>query len=57
MVKNVVKLSEYRKRKKRESKHENEPRLALSPLWIASGAFAIAVAVVFVYLVFTGSKP
>ena len=57
MVKNVVKLSEYRKRKKREAKHDDGPGLALSPLWVAAGVFAIAVAVVFVYLVLTGSKP
>jgi len=57
VVKNVVKLSEYRKRKKREAKHDDGPGLALSPLWVAAGVFAIAVAVVFVYLVLTGSKP
>ena len=56
MVKNVVKLSEYRKRKKREEKHDGGPSLALSPLWIAVGVFAVAVAVVFLYLVLTGSK-
>ena len=57
MVKNVVRLSEYRKRKKREGKHDGGPGLALSPLWVAVGVFAIAVIVVFVYLVLTGSKP
>jgi len=57
VVKNVVRLSEYRKRKKREGKHDGGPGLALSPLWVAAGVFAIAVIVVFVYLVLTGSKP
>lgn len=57
MVKNVVKLSDYKKKKKRETKNEKGTGLALSPLWMAAGGFALAVVVVFVYLLITGSRP
>ena len=56
-MKKVVKLSEYKKKKKHETKNERGAGLALSPLWVAAGVFALAVAVVFVYLLITGSRP
>lgn len=56
-MKKVVKLSEYKKKKKREAGHEHGKGPALSPFWMAAGVFALAVAVVFVYLIIAGSRP
>jgi hypothetical protein len=56
-MKKVVKLSDYKKKNKRETKSEHGTGLALSPLWTAAGVFALSVVVVFVYLLLTGSRP
>jgi len=55
--KNIVKLSEYRKKKNRGMKNGHGTGFAMSPLWTAAGLFALAVAVVFVYFLITGGRP
>ncbi|SCY07110.1 hypothetical protein [Desulfoluna spongiiphila] len=54
-MKKVVKLSEYRKKKKREA-HEG-PGREKSTVWMVAGVFAVAVLAVFIYLLLTGSTP
>lgn len=55
MMKKVVKLSEYRKKKKRDA-HQGTGS-PLSTVWVVAGVFAAAVLMVFVYLVLTGGTP
>lgn len=52
MMEKVVKLSEYKKRKRCEVK-----RREWMPLWRVAGIFLLAVALVFGYLMFMGGRP
>jgi len=58
-MKKVVKLSEYRKKKKNKHRGETVRGRAtrLSPLQVTCGVFLLAVLVVFVYLLLAGGNP
>lgn len=54
-MKNVVKLSEYRQKKRREA--EKGRGWVVRPIWVVAGLFALSVALVFVYLLVMGGRP
>lgn len=54
-MKNVVKLSEYRQKKRREA--EKGRGWVVRPIWVVAGLFTLSVALVFVYLLVMGGRP